>query len=254
MPIGQLIRDLRERKHLTQRQLAEELAISAGDPTGAPGRDAVKRWESGRVIPGRHWILHLSHVLGVPVDTLAAEATLDRMNRRAFLGLAGLTVTHGALAAELAASIAGHDAGPLASVQTTHSADIVTASLLTDKAATKTLHRWMGDGETSILRVNAAGILAKVPGQGEADEVTRVLVHDEDVRHLYMTAVTSRVCVVDWTTAGRIAAQPRAYGHRAEYLATRFAREALNPNDSGARWCSSVMLRELCPMIGRSPA
>ncbi|MCP3822105.1 helix-turn-helix domain-containing protein [Streptomyces sp. A3M-1-3] len=253
MPIGQLIRDLRSLKQWTQAQLADELALSAGDPTGAPGRDAVKRWETGKVIPGKHWIGHLSRVLGVPDGQLAAEATLDRVNRRAFLGLSALALPHGALASDMAASIAGRDPGPLARVQTTHGADIVTASLA-DKASAANLRRWMLDGDVPILRVNAAGILAKVPGQGQADDVARVLAHDEEVRHLYMTAVTSRVCAVDWTTAGRIASRPATYAHRADFLATRFAKEALNPQDSGARWCSSVMLRELSPMIGRSPA
>lgn len=190
--------------------------------------------------------------LVVPVEQLEAEARLDRVNRRAFLGLSALAVTHGALATEMAASIAGSDPVPLARVQTTHGADVVTASL-TDKATTANLRRWMLDGDVPILRVNAAGILAKLPGQGQADQVARVLAHDEEPRHLYLTAVTSRVCAVDWTTAGRIVSQPAAYGHWADFLATRFAREALNPRDSGARWCSSVMLRELSPMIGRSP-
>lgn len=253
MPIGQLIRDLRTLKQWTQSQLADQLAISAGDPTGAPGRDAVKRWETGKVIPGKHWIGHLSRVLGAPHAQLAAEATLDRVNRRAFLGLSTLALSHGPLASEMAASIAARDPGPLAHVQTTHGADIVTASL-TDKTAVTNLRGWMLSGDVPILRVNAAGILAKLPGQGQADQVARVLAHDEEVRHLYMTAVTSRVCAVDWTTAGRIASQPATYGHRAGFLATRFAKEALNPQDSGARWCSSVMLRELSPMIGRSPA
>lgn len=253
MPIGQLIRDLRLLKHWTQVQLAEQLAICAGEPAGAPDRDAVKRWETGKVIPGKYWIGHLSRVLGVPVEQLEEEARLDRVNRRGFLGLSALAVTHGALATEMAASIAGSDPVPLARVQTTHGADIVTASMA-DKASAVHLRRWMLDGDVPILRVNAAGILAKLPGQGQADQVARVLAHDEEVRHLYMTAVTSRVCAVDWTTAGRIVSQPAAYGHRADFLATRFAREALNPRDSGARWCSSVMLRELSPMIGRSPA
>ncbi|MFJ6213730.1 helix-turn-helix domain-containing protein [Streptomyces sp. NPDC092296] len=253
MPIGQLIHDLRTLKQWTQARLAEELAVSAGDPSGAPGRDAVKRWETGKVIPGKHWIEHLSRVLGVTTGQLEAEATLDRVNRRAFLGLSGLAVTYGALASEMAASIAGRDPVPLARVQTTHGADIITASL-TDKASTANLRQWMQDGDVPILRVNAAGILAKLFGQGHADQVARVLTHDEEVRHLYLTAVTSRVCAVDWTAAGRIASQPTAYAPRADFLAARFAREALNPRDSGARWCSSVMLRELSPMIGRSPA
>ncbi|MFI1186877.1 helix-turn-helix domain-containing protein [Streptomyces californicus] len=252
MPIGQLIRDLRLLKHWTQVQLAEQLAMCAGDPAGAPDRDAVKRWETGKVIPGKYWIGHLSRVLIVPVQQLEEEARLDRVNRRGFLGLSTLAVTHGALATEMAAGIAGNDPFPLARVQTTHGADIVTASIA-DKASTVHLRRWMLEGDVPILRVNAAGILAKLPGQAQADQVARVLAHDEEVRHLYLTAVTSRVCAVDWTTAGRIVSQPAAYGHRADFLATRFAREALNPRDSGARWCSSVMLRELSPVIGRNP-
>ncbi|MFF0386926.1 helix-turn-helix domain-containing protein [Streptomyces sp. NPDC004286] len=253
MPIGPLIRDLRETKSFSRKALAEELAISAGTATGAPGLDAVRRWERGKIIPSRFWIGHLSRVLGVPAEQLAEEARLDRVNRRAFLGLSALAVTHGPLAGEIAASIAARDPWPLTRLQTTHGVDIVTASL-TDKAAATSLYRWMLDGAAPILRVNAAGILAKVPGQGHAEQVARVLTNDAEVRHLYMTAVTSRVCAVDWTTAGSIASQPAAYAHRAEFLGTRFAREVLNPEDAGARWCSSVMLRELSPMIGRSPA
>lgn len=64
------------------------------------------------------------------------------------------------------------------------------------------------------LRVNAARILAKLPGQGQADDIARVLAHDEEVRRLYLTAVASRVCAVDWTTAGRIASQPASYARR----------------------------------------
>lgn len=111
----------------------------------------------------------------------------------------------------------------------------------------------MTDGDSAILRVNSAGILAKLPGAEKATEVARVLAHDEDVRHLYMTAVTARTCGVDWTTAGAIALDPAAYTHRAQYLAQRFAKEALNPRDADARWCSSVMLQQLSPMIGWSP-
>ncbi|MDT0342076.1 hypothetical protein [Streptomyces litchfieldiae] len=152
------------------------------------------------------------------------------------------------------ASVASRDPGPLAQVQTTHNTDIVIASLAgDDKPCVSHLQRWMTSGDTAILRVNSAGILAKLPGAEKAAEVTRVLAHDEEVRHLYMTAVTARTCGDDWTTAGSIARDPAAYPHRARYLAQRFATEALNPRDAGARWCSSVMLRELSPLIGWSP-
>ncbi|MEU3601134.1 hypothetical protein ABZ714_20805 [Streptomyces sp. NPDC006798] len=110
----------------------------------------------------------------------------------------------------------------------------------------------MQDEATPVLRVNAAGIVAKLPGYDHASRVAQVLTHDAEVRHLYMTAVTSRVCAVDWTTAGRIVTNPGAYQPRAQFLASRFAHESTNARDTGARWCSSVMLRELSPMIGWS--
>ncbi|MDT0342077.1 helix-turn-helix domain-containing protein [Streptomyces litchfieldiae] len=85
MPLGDLIRDRRRDKNLTQARLADELCASARDASGAPGRDAVKRWESGKVIPGPFWLTHLSRVLGLPLEQLQAEATLARVNRRSFL-------------------------------------------------------------------------------------------------------------------------------------------------------------------------
>ncbi|WP_157128898.1 hypothetical protein [Nocardia amamiensis] len=33
--------------------------------------------------------------------------------------------------------------------------------------------------------------------------------------------------------------------------AQRFAAEALNPSDAGARWCSAVMLSKLSPLLGK---
>ncbi|MEU5977536.1 helix-turn-helix domain-containing protein [Streptomyces sp. NPDC047315] len=251
MPIGQLIRDLRGARGWTQNKLADQLSIAAGEPNGAPGRDAVKRWEAGKVIPGDHWLRHLAHVFNVPIENLKSEATLDHVNRRNFIGLSALVAAHGHIASQMVASIAGRDSGPLALSQTTHGTDIVIASMA-DRASVSHLTRWMRDAGTSVLRVNAAGILAKLPSQDHAARVTDVLAHDAEVRHLYMTAVTSRVCAVDWTTAGRIVTTPGSYASQAPFLAGRFAQEAVNPRDAGARWCSSVMLRELSPMIGWS--
>lgn len=36
---------------------------------------------------------------------------------------------------------------------------------------------------------------------------------------------------------------------QAKFLAVRFAHEALNPRDAGARWCSATMLRDLSPLL-----
>jgi hypothetical protein len=141
------------------------------------------------------------------------------------------------------------DTGPLASVQTTHGVDLVIASLV-DRASRTRLRRWMNEGDSSVLRVNAAGILAKTPGQDPATEVAQVLTNDQATRDLYLTAVISRVCAIAWPVAGRLATgETKPTAKQARYLASRLAREVLNPGDAGARWCSAAMLRDLSPLL-----
>ena len=208
----------------------------------------VKRWESNKGVPGPRWLASLSHVLNVPLSILHAEASLTRVNRRAFLSLSTLMATHGKLAGELTASVAGGDYGPLLTVQTTHATDLVIASLA-DSGTAGRLTGWMRDGESALLRVNATGILAKRPGQAAAADVARVLVHDGEVRHLYSTAVLARVGGLEWDAAGRVAADLTAAGPTAQFLAARLAAESLNPRDAGARWCAAAMLRDLTPLL-----
>ncbi|MGH3489086.1 MAG: hypothetical protein ACRDP8_14390 [Actinopolymorphaceae bacterium] len=170
------------------------------------------------------------------------------MRRRDFLSLAALTAAHGSLAADMAASVAGHDAESLTTVQTTHGTDLVLATLV-DRPGLVQLRRWMRDGGEPVLRVNAAGILAKLPGQESAGEVAPVLQHDDEARDLYMTAVLSRVCAMEWGEAARLAADPLSLPDRAGFLASRLASEVPNPKDSGARWCSARMLQDLSPQL-----
>jgi len=249
MAINDLIRDRRTALNLTQAQLAERLCVAAQDATGAPGRDAVKRWESGKVIPGSFWQVHLSQVLAVPLDAIHEAASLSRVNRRSFLGLSAMVAVHGVVAKDLVASIAAGDADTLARVQTTHQTDIVTAAFA-DKPAVARLRQWTDGDENAVLRVNAVGILAKLPSTDHAAWVAQALVHDQEMRGLYLTAVTARVCAVDWAVAESITTNPLAHVKDVQYMATRFAQEAVNPRDVGARWCSSHMLRELSPLLG----
>lgn len=114
------------------------------------------------------------------------------------------------------------------------------------------LRRWMREGSEPVLRVNATGILAKIAGQDEAARVVRTLEHDEETRHLYMTAVTARVAGLDWESARRLVLDPQGMPKRANLLASRFAREATNPRDAGARWCSAFMLKDISPLVGRA--
>ncbi|MGW2541748.1 helix-turn-helix domain-containing protein [Kitasatospora sp. NPDC001574] len=249
MAIADLLRELRVSRNMTRPQLASALSTSANSTPGNPTADMVKRWETGKVIPGAHWLQHLSQVLGVPLEILTAEATLSRVDRRAFLSLTALVATHGKVAASLTASVSGGDPGPLMTVQTTHGTDLVIASM-TDKGAARRLSRWMIDGDSALLRVNAAGILAKLPGQGPAVDVVRALHHDHDACALYTTAVLARVGALDWSVAQRIAADPLTAGSRASFLAARLAPETLNPRDAGARWCAASVLRDLTPLLG----
>lgn len=93
---------------------------------------------------------------------------------------------------EFTASISSGDPGPLEQVQTTYDVDRGIASAI-DIATKKVLRRWATDLDNPIARVNATGILAKMPDQGESDRICTILQNDEAVRQLYLTAVTARM-------------------------------------------------------------
>lgn len=248
MGLGGLIRDLRETNGWSQTDLANTLCSISGRATIT--REEIHRWEVEKVIPGKFWLGHLAKAFNLPLDVLVTEARLTRMNRRNFLSLSALTVAHRRVATELTASIASADAGPLATVQTTHGTDLVIAAL-TDRASTRRLHGWMLDGGTPILRVNATGILAKIPDQDTAEQVAVVLDADEETRQLYTTAVIARVGGLPWDAANRLAAGQIPTPRQANFLAARLSREVLNPRDAGARWCSATMLRNISPLLNR---
>ncbi len=171
------------------------------------------------------------------------------MNRRDAFKVASLVAANIKIATELAASIAGNDPGPLAAVQTTHGTDLAIATLA-DRGAVVHLEKWLDDGDNAVLRVNAAGILAKVPGQVEAPRVTAALNRDAEVRDRYMTAVVARVCGLEWVAAANFAHNPAGFPQPI-LVAQRFAREAVSDRDAGARWCAAAMLQALSPLIGR---
>jgi len=243
---GVLLRDLRQANHWSQGQLAERLRLQSGHASLTQAE--ISRWERGKTIPRAFWLDHIAEVFAVPVQTVYETASLARMNRRAFLSLSALTAAHGTAAIEMVASVAGADPIPLMTVQTTHDTDLVIASKVDAPVASR-LRRWMLDGDNAILRVNATGILAKVPGMDTAREVATVLEGDQEARELYMTAVLARACAIEWALAAQLVADPFSMPHQASYFASRLATEVLNPRDAGARWCSAVMLRDLSPQL-----
>lgn len=194
MSLGTLIRDLRLAADWSQGDLAVKLCAASGRCSLT--REEVSRWERGKVIPGSFWMHHLAGALCVPAAVLIEEARLDRVKRRSFISLAALTVAHGKRATEMVASVAGGDALPLTTVQTSHGTDLVIAALA-DVEARRRLDAWMTGGDNAVLRVNATGILAKLPGQGAAERVGDVLEDDAEVSRLYRTAVVARTCALD---------------------------------------------------------
>lgn len=201
---------------LSQGQLADRLAELGGDTIT---RECVSRWERGKRTPGRYWLPHLAAALEVPARVLEAE----NVRRRELLRLAATAplLLRGDDVPELVASIAAGDETPLAGVQTTHLADLAVAQLATaDRACVLHLARWMTDGGTDVLRVNAAGILAKTRHLDQLDAVALRLRHDGGARTRYVHALDARV--------GR--------------AVPALAAEVVNPRDAGARWCAAWLL------------
>lgn len=201
--------------------LAAELCAASGHPTVT--REMVSRWEHGRRVPGPFWITNLAAVLRVPRYVLEELVQRREMLRiTGGLALAALAGTAaGARGADLYASIAAGDEGPLATMQTSHETDLMLAALAgPDRPVMYRLARWAAEGGSAVLRVNAAGILAKARALDSAGVAASALRRDAEMRACYLRAVSARV------GTGTV----------------RLASELRNPADAGARWCSAWLL------------
>ena len=140
----------------------------------------------------------------------------------------------------------------LATAQTSHDTDQVIRRFVQHQdSCIPILSGWMNGGTTPILRVNSAGILAKLGSPSIADDVITTLRKDADTRHLYLTAVASRVLTLPWDNAARLAgvSEPAdelgiSTDHAAE-LAFRLSEEVRQSPDGAARWCSVVLLNRI---------
>ncbi len=90
-----------------------------------------------------------------------------------------------------------------------------------------------------MLRVNAAGILAKTGSPLVDTEAVGVLRTDGEVRELYLTAVLARVLSLSWNASAALATSAAGL---ADLYVSHLVDELNNPYDAGARWCSAVML------------
>jgi len=166
----------------------------------------------------------------------------DSLNRRQLLlgSLSSLAASSADDAAvRIAHEVTNGRSGLLAELQTSHETDKAIASLVApDTASLAALTKWSRRGRT-ILRVNAAGILAKTGSPLVDTEALAVLRTDGDVRELYLTAVLARVLSLPWSQAGDMATSGLGLS---DADVGRLAEELRNPYDAGARWCSAVML------------
>jgi transcriptional regulator with XRE-family HTH domain len=166
----------------------------------------------------------------------------DLKRRQLLLGsIAALAASSAPDAAiSIAADVRSGRNGLLTAMQTTHSTDKAVAALVAqDSGSVASLVKWAGAGK-SLLRVNAAGILAKMRSPTIDNEAVTVLRSDGDVRELYLTSVASRVLSLPWDDAASLAASG---GHLPTPEAVQaISAELSNEADAGARWCSAVLL------------
>jgi transcriptional regulator with XRE-family HTH domain len=80
-PVGELIRELRHRRGLTQVALADRLAEASGND--GVNRRQVARWEHGKRIPSRYWRRWLASALETPSASLDRAAALAQFLRAA---------------------------------------------------------------------------------------------------------------------------------------------------------------------------
>ncbi|MGQ0772815.1 MAG: hypothetical protein ACT4NY_00080 [Pseudonocardiales bacterium] len=148
------------------------------------------------------------------------------------------------------ADIAVGESKSLATAQTTHATDLIIQEFtLRHQSSADFLGEWMAKGAAAVLRVNSAGILAKLGEPTVVDVVVTNLKADRDSRQLYLTAVSSRVLSLEWNQAAQLATRIECTTNisdvRCDLTAGQIAmlaRELTNPRDGAARWCSAVLL------------
>jgi len=105
---------------------------------------------------------------------------------------------------DMFSSIAAGDAGPLTKIQTSYATDMALGRMAAaDRPVMWRLARWADDGDSDILRVNAAGILGKAASSDFSGTPAAVMLRDRDVRARWLRALVGRV----GTDTGRLSAE-----------------------------------------------
>jgi transcriptional regulator with XRE-family HTH domain len=203
-------------QHLKQAREAAGLSLADMAAIGHFTRGHLNNIEAGRRVASAAVVAAYEKALAMQRRHLFQFAAVA-------IGSLVIAGDEAGAARDLYTTIACCDDGPLATVQTSHAVDhaIQRLAVRETKSITQLL-TWLNDGSDPILRVNAAGILAKTGSPELADDVALALGRDAQMRHLYLTAVRQRV------------------GDDGRALAA----ELTNPGDSGARWCAAWLLAD----------
>lgn len=220
----------------------------ASDSISALGEAA--EWLAWEMWTRRVATVHESRLPPAIVKQLARTPTCIR-DERGFYRLTQPGLVDVLVAQRLVRDISDGSSNLLGSAQTSHRTDLALARVAgSDPHTARPLIAWAGQGHSAILRVNAAGILAKTGSSELGDMVISTLKHDPDARQLYLSAVASRVLSLPWPAARRMADAAHA-GRVITAEASpdsenptvgRLAVEIRNPRDAGARWCSIILL------------
>ncbi|MEU7527713.1 helix-turn-helix transcriptional regulator [Saccharothrix sp. NPDC042600] len=115
--------------------------------------------------------------------------------------------------------------------------------------AIENFRRWAVEGKTSTLRANAVSILGFLPGRANADVVVSVLDTDDVVRRLCLASEVSRLTQCAWDVALAVADDPTT-APDPKRLASKLAKEAIDPKDTEARWCAGHLLQRMAVVLG----
>ncbi len=236
--------------------LSVAVTLSAGNSTNMPSAEECAQWLA--------WELWNRQALSLNAEEIPAQVRhlLDGLPPTGSLILRdadnNYSFAHPSLIDFFVAQcvfgdLARGNADLLATTQTSHDTDqVIRRFVQHENSCVPILTRWMRDGTTPVLRVNSAGILAKLGPADISDEVITVLKGDAETRQLYLTAVASRVLAMPWDEAGKLAVSATELTstatmspERATALAVQLSQEVQHSQDGAARWCSVVLISRI---------
>jgi transcriptional regulator with XRE-family HTH domain len=224
--------------------------------TNAPDTDSCAQWLAWELWNSGRTSLNAEEIpeqLLRDLEGLSGAGSLILRDSEGNYSFAHSSLTDFFVAQRVFVDLAQGNAELLATTQTSYDTDQVIRRFVQHQdSCIPALARWMRSGATPVLRVNSAGILAKLGSPDTSDDVITVLKHDQDTRHLYLTAVASRVLAMPWDEAGQLALGNHELSSGAEVssdrvaeLSARLSQEIRQSHDGAARWCSVVLLSRL---------